>query len=159
MLKKLATLLILILLASLAYAYPKTLIGKCTAVIDGDTIEVLSDRKLYRIRLAHIDCPEKRQPFGKKAKQFTSKLCFGRKVRVKVVDRDRYGRLVGVVYVGWTNVNKSLVRNGLAWWYQKYSEDESYGRLEERARRKKVGIWSVKRPVAPWEFRRFKKYR
>ncbi len=38
-------------------------------VSDGDTITVLHDGKGERIRLHGIDCPEKRQAFGKRAKQ------------------------------------------------------------------------------------------
>ncbi len=50
-----------------------------------------------RIRLHGIDCPGNRQAFGKRAKQFTSTLVFGTTVTVQVMDRDRYGRTVGVV--------------------------------------------------------------
>jgi endonuclease YncB( thermonuclease family) len=46
--------------------------GKVIRVIDGDTISVLKDKEPVRIRLYGIDCPEKKQAFGKKAKQFTS---------------------------------------------------------------------------------------
>ncbi len=66
-------------------------------VSDGDTITVLQNGKGERIRLHGIDCPEKRQAFGNRAKQFTSTLVFGETVTVQFVDRDRYGRTVGVV--------------------------------------------------------------
>ncbi len=66
-------------------------------VSDGDTITVLHNGKGERIRLHGIDCPEKRQAFGRRAKQFTSTLVFGKTVTVQGVDRDRYGRTVGVV--------------------------------------------------------------
>ncbi len=48
--------------------------GKVVGVSDGDTITVLHSGKGERIRLHGIDCPEKRQPFGKRAKQFTWQL-------------------------------------------------------------------------------------
>ena len=35
--------------------------GKVIRVLDGDTIEVLQDKKPVRIRLANIDAPEKKQ--------------------------------------------------------------------------------------------------
>ncbi len=50
-----------------------------------------------RIRLHGIDCPEKRQAFGNRAKQFTSNLVFAKTVTVQALDRDRYGRTVGEV--------------------------------------------------------------
>ncbi|MDA2912008.1 thermonuclease family protein, partial [Nitrospiraceae bacterium AH_259_D15_M11_P09] len=71
--------------------------GRVVGVADGDTITVLHNGKGERIRLHGIDCPEKRQAFGKRTKQFTSTLVFGNTVTVEVVDRDRYGRTVGVV--------------------------------------------------------------
>ncbi len=71
--------------------------GRVVGVSDGDTITVLHNGKGERIRLHGIDCPEKRQAFGNRAKQFTSTLVFGKTVTVQVVDRDRYGRTVGVV--------------------------------------------------------------
>lgn len=46
--------------------------------MDGDTIEVLHNSKAERIRLSGIDCPEKGQAFGKRAKQAASALVFGR---------------------------------------------------------------------------------
>ncbi len=50
--------------------------GRVVGVSDGDTITVLHSGKGERIRLHGIDCPEKRQAFGNRAKQFTSKLIF-----------------------------------------------------------------------------------
>ena len=46
--------------------------GRVIGVTDGDTITVLHNGKGERIRLHGIDCPEKRQAFGKRAKQFTA---------------------------------------------------------------------------------------
>jgi endonuclease YncB( thermonuclease family) len=47
-----------------------------------------------RVRLNGIDCPEKRQAFGNRAKQFTSNLVFAKTVTVQALDLDRYGRTV-----------------------------------------------------------------
>ncbi len=68
--------------------------GRVVGVSDGDTITVMHNGKGERIRLHGIDCPEKRQAFGNRAKQFTSTLVFGRAVTVQVMDRDRYGSTV-----------------------------------------------------------------
>jgi len=46
-----------------------TRIGKGVGLLDGDTIEVLHNTYPERIRLSGIDCPEKGQAFGKKARQ------------------------------------------------------------------------------------------
>lgn len=139
--------------------------GKFTAKVigvkDGDTIEVLFDRKPLVIRLEHVDCPEVRskQPFGQTAKNKTSELCFGQIVTVIHHKKyDRYKRLIATVInqVG-QNVNKELVKAGLAWHYLKYSSDKEYSRLEAVARRQKIGIWSDPSPIPPWKWRTPKK--
>jgi hypothetical protein len=46
--------------------------GKVVAVTDGDTIQVMHHNIAETIRLAGIDCPEKSQQCGMKAKEFTT---------------------------------------------------------------------------------------
>jgi micrococcal nuclease len=94
--------------------------GKVIGVADGDTITVLSDKRPLKIRLYGIDCPEKRQPFGKRAKQFTSDLVFGKVVDIEPIAIDRYGRTVAFVRVGNLSVNEELIKEGLAWVYLSY---------------------------------------
>ena len=50
--------------------------GRVVGVSDGDTITVLSKGKPERIRLHGIDCPEKRQAFGKGKTRIGSGLYF-----------------------------------------------------------------------------------
>lgn len=57
--------------------------GRVVGVTDGDTITTLHNGKAEKIRLNEIDCPEKAQPFGTKAKQFTSAMVFGKEVKVQ----------------------------------------------------------------------------
>ncbi len=53
----------------------KTYTAKVVAITDGDTLKVLtSDKQQVKIRLAEIDCPEKKQPWGQKAKQIFSNI-------------------------------------------------------------------------------------
>ena len=53
-----------------------------------------------------------------------------------------------------TNVNKEMVKSGLAWHYKKYSSNLEYARLEELAMKNKVGLWSDPNAVSPWSFRK-----
>ncbi len=76
-----------LLLGNIALAAEFT--GRLVGVSDGDTITVLHSGKPERIRLHGIDCSEKRQPFGKRAKQFTSRLTYGKEVTVKAFGLDR----------------------------------------------------------------------
>lgn len=131
--------------------------GKVISVKDGDTIDVVFENEPLTIRFAHIDCPEKRtnQPFGNAAKKFTSDLCFGQIVTIENEQKfDRYGRLIGVVInENGLNVNKELLKAGLAWHYKKYSDDDSYAELENIARQSKLGLWVEANPIPPWEWR------
>lgn len=135
--------------------FPLTFQGKITAIKDGDTYKVLYNGKEETIRLAHIDCPEKKQPFGNKAKQFASNICFGKVVTVKTEGKtDRNKRIIGeIILQDGTNVNKELVKNGLAWHYKKYSNNNEYAELEMTARQQQIGLWTDKEPIAPWEWR------
>ena len=69
--------------------------GRVVGVSDGDTITVLHNGNGERIWLHGIDCPEKRQAFGNRAKQFTSRLTYWIAVTVNVFGLDRDGRTVG----------------------------------------------------------------
>lgn len=75
--------------------------------MDGDTMEVVYQNTPIKIRLAHIDCPEKlgSQPFGNNAKTALSNLCFGQQVNIYGEKYDRYKRLIAVV----ANQNKQIV--------------------------------------------------
>ncbi len=129
---------------------------KVIGIKDGDTYVVLIDGKEQVIRLEHIDCPEKKQPFGTKAKQFASDLCFEQFVQVNHKNKfDRNKRLIAeIILLDGTNVNKELVNNGLAWHFKKYSDNEEYAELEIKARNNQIGIWSEQNPIAPWDWRK-----
>ena len=86
--------------------------GKVVGVSDGDTITVLQEHIQYKTRLYGIDCPETYQDFGTRAKQFTSKLVFKKQVRVVQKDMDRYGRVVGLVFVDGICINQEIIRAG-----------------------------------------------
>ena len=137
---------------------PKDFRSKVIGVKDGDTIEVLYENNTLAIRLAHIDCPEikKHQPFGKAAKKFTSDMCFGQMVSVQNDGKfDRYKRLIAVIINNKNeNVNKELVKAGLAWHFLKYSTDISYDELEAIARKHQIGLWADENPTPPWQWRK-----
>lgn len=129
--------------------------GRIARVSDGDTIVLLTeDKEQVKIRFASIDCPEKTQDFGNKATLFVRELCYNKKVKVIKTGTDRYGRTLGMLYVDSINVNEALVRNGLAWHYKRYSDSHRLDSLEQLARKKKLNIWSLPKPISPWEYRK-----
>ena len=133
--------------------------GRVVGVTDGDTITVLHEGVGEKIRLAGIDCPERGQDYGTRAKQFMSALVFRKTVRVYDQGRDRYERTIGTVLLpDDTNVNYLLVKSGMCWWYRKYEPDNgTLEQLEHEARAAQRGLWADPHAVPPWEWRVMRK--
>jgi endonuclease YncB( thermonuclease family) len=110
--------IVLLLLSIPIFSQADTFTGKGVGVSDGDSISVIRGGRAAKVCLHGIDCPKKKQPFGTRAKQYTSDMAFGRQVTVQVKTTDRYGRNVGeVILPDGLSLNKDLVHAGLAWWY------------------------------------------
>jgi endonuclease YncB( thermonuclease family) len=91
-------------------------------VSDGDNLTVLHNGRGRKIRLNDIDCPEKGQAYGERAKQAASELVFGKEVMLQTYGKDKYGRTIAdVLLPDGTNVNHTLVKDGWYWWYRKYA--------------------------------------
>lgn len=134
--------------------------GKVVGVSDGNTIKVLNDGKLVKIRLYGIDTPEKAQSFGRKAKKFTSNFATNKIANVKSIDTDGYGRTVALVNVYGKSLNKELVRAGYAWVYRQYCKESfcaEWINIEGIARKAGAGLWIEPNPIPPWEWRKMKK--
>lgn len=120
-------------------------------VVDGDTITVL---RAYTVRLNGIDCPEAGQPFGTEATKASSDLVLEREVRITTRGLDKYGRTIADVYLPeGTNLNRELVKQGMAWWYREYSTDKELESAESDARAARRGLWADPTPVPPWQWR------
>jgi endonuclease YncB( thermonuclease family) len=142
-------------------AVAATLRGEVVGLADGDTVTVLDASKTtHKIRLAGIDAPEKRQPFGERARQNLSTLVFRKQVTVEWSTQDRYGRIVGKVLVNGEDAGLAQIRSGLAWHYKAYQRQQAapdrviYADAESAARQARRGLWSEAAAVAPWDFRR-----
>ena len=123
-------------------------------VIDADTITLLVDgNRQFKIRLAEIDAHERRQPFRRVSTEALASIVFGKDVRIVDRGKDRYGRTIGDVYFGDTNVNYEMVALGIAWQYRRYSHSERLAELEREARDARRGLWADNEPMPPWEFR------
>ena len=150
-------LLVILLLFGSCANKAAILSGIVTGIKDGDTIEMMIDRKKVIVRLEGIDCPEKGQAFGNRAKSFTSELVFGKNVTISIRSYDRVKRAVAVVYLPDNRIlNEELIRAGMAWHFTKYNRDPAWARLETEARNSKIGLWSDANPVPPWEYRKNK---
>lgn len=108
---RLSVLLLLFSLPSLVHSQDFT--GQVVGITDGDSIHVMHNGRAEKVRLHGIDCPEKGQPFGRRAKQATSDLAFGQKVTIHNTGKDKYGRTVAtVVLPSGKNLNHDLVKDG-----------------------------------------------
>lgn len=118
---------------------------------------VMHDHQVVKIRLAEIDAPEKRQPFGTRSKQSLSDLCYNKTATVVPVSRDRYGRTVARVSCDGSDANAEQVNRGMAWVYDRYATDKTLYQAQAEAMSSGRGLWSDIAPVPPWEWRRDKR--
>ena len=126
-----------------------------------------------KVRFYGIDAPEtakgnKRtgeiskqgQPYGEEAFQALQGKFRRQHVRLDVMDTDRYGRTVSIVWVGNRNINLEMVAEGWAWAYTQYLDRphaSEYIEAEEQARKEHKGLWQQSNPQPPWEFRKQQK--
>ncbi len=134
--------------------------GVVKRLFDGDSMLIGSDGRIVQVRLWGIDCPERGQPFSKKARARTQALTQGQQVRIEPrATRDRYGRVLAeLILPDGRSVGRILVAEGLAWHYRQYAGDDAdLARREQQARSQQLAIWSDEDPVAPWDYRRQQK--
>ena len=91
---------------------------------DGDTCTTTTGE---RVRLACIDTPELRgksaEPIpAKAARDYLRGLVVDKKVRIRRITKDRYGRTVAELFVGETNVQQEMVASGHAEIYRRYAD-------------------------------------
>lgn len=127
-----------------------------TKVIDGDTIEVLSDEKKEKIRIIGINTPETVDPrksvecFGREASNKAKEILLNQAVRLESDstqrDRDRYSRLLRYVYLpDGTDFGLRMIQGGYAYEYTydtPYKFQNEYKKAQIEAETNKLGLWS-----------------
>ena len=134
-----------------------TLTGKVVGIKDGDTVVVLDSlNNQTTLRLAEVDTPEKSQAFGTKAKQFTSDQIYLKTIKYIVIDTDRYGRSIAMIYYDTDNkyLSAEIIKAGMGWHYKRYSTSKELANFEIKARKEKIGLWVDNNPIEPSEWRR-----
>ena len=125
-------------------------------IVDGDTLEIEGST----IRLFGIDAPETGQLCGRAGQKLfrpsedaisrLQSLSRGR-VRCQGTEYDDYGRLIATCFSqAGIEINRSLVKEGLAWAFVKYSD--AYAKEEMDAQALRLGIWQMG-CEPPWIFR------
>jgi len=130
-------------------------VGKVVSITDGDTVIVRPEQGLsVKVRLIHIDAPERGQAFGTRARQVLGDLIDGQVVEVIGTTKDRYGRLLGDVRHDGRSINLELVKRGFAWAYVEFKPPPEYVAAEAEARAARRGLWVDKSPEPPWTYRK-----
>lgn len=134
----------------------QTVNAQVLRLADGDSLTVAIGEAESGVRLFGVDCPESAQARGAEAHAFTAGLLApGTAITVRVMDEDRYGRLVGEVFLpDGRSLNVLLVQSGWAWWYQSYApRRRDLAMAEQKARERRRGVWQDPAPTPPWEWR------
>lgn len=154
MISRLATIILFTTIFYQTYAL-NDIKGKVVSVIDGNTVEVLSDSKeQYKVVLAGIDCPELEQQFGVEAKKYLEKLVLKQIVTLQVKGKDRFGNYLAVLLLnGDDDPRIELLKQGLAWTSEK-SPNPDLEPYRSWAQQKKKGLWQDENPTPPWTYRR-----
>jgi len=140
-------------------AQAEVLNAQVVSVGDGDTITIRSAGQNIVVRLACIDAPEMNQPGGKEsAQRLSTILPRGTTVKVLPVDKDRYGRTVGVVFSS-KNINLQLLQEGQAWVYEEYigncrTSAAQLRQAQSAAKANRAGLWNQANPCPPWDYRK-----
>lgn len=128
---------------------------RVVGITDGDTFKGLTtDNQKIKCRIYGIDAPEKKQAFGQKSKQYLSDLIFGKTVTIKVQGKSFDRVVVWCYFDDGKDISAEMIKAGMAWHFKKYSDEDEYAQLENKARQLKIGLWSDKTPIAPWEWRK-----
>ena len=126
-------------------------------VVDGDTVRIrrgglvgsLFPGPSVSVRLYGMDAPESDQKNGDRATDALRKMMRRGGFRMEVMDTDRYGRVVGLLYRGdrGKSVNYRMVEEGWAHAYVRYGGRElGMEEAEREAKRRKLGIWKGRGP-------------
>ncbi len=137
-----------------------TLTGRVSAVVSGDTIKVVDDRKVqHTVRLAGLDAPEKFQAYGQRSLDSLRELVFQRGVAVEIPGNDRKAARRGKVLIQGRDVNLEQISQGMGWLDRSQAvglsaaDREAYAVAEAQARQQRAGLWRDARPIPPWEYR------
>lgn len=124
-------------------------------VYDGDTLTLVDER---RVRVIGVDTPEMKptpEPYAEEAKEFTKSRCGKNSyIWLKVDGKDRYGRLLGHIFVqdsgggGYLCISEGLLQQGFAYAYNPNKDEQPFNwdklvALQNEARTHQRGLWKT----------------
>lgn len=128
--------------------------GKVTAVIDGDTVQILDGGNIsYEIHLRCVDAPELEQDAGLASAAYLSGLIDSKDVMVATVPADEGGQLFGTVTLRGADINFRMIRAGFAWHANEDRCGPAWDTAQRRAQQSGRGLWANPDAIAPWDYR------
>jgi endonuclease YncB( thermonuclease family) len=131
--------------------------GQVTAIVDGDSFTLVSQKLPVKIRLLAVAVPEGNQAYAAVARQHLSDLILNKYVVVRYSALQEF--LIGQVLMGEMDIGAQMIRDGVAW-YDKSdermlseTERQLYALSMDAARNEHRGLWQDAAPVAPWDYR------
>lgn len=103
------------------------------SVPDGDSLQLKDGR---RIRLLGINAPERGRCMADEARETLLAIALHKRVTLQNIATDDFGRQLAHVFISGTNINETLVSNGLARSSSGFTEAQSI------AKENHLGIWS-----------------
>lgn len=153
-----------------------TLLCLVVGISDGDTIsarcptlDTAHPYQQIKVRVQGIDAPERKQPFGNRARDALSKITYMKETELRCNKIDQYQRHLCSVWVAPTSAPNgpktldaglAMVSVGMAWWYRAYAQEQTpeergqYEFAEQQAKVREMGLWRDANPIAPWNWRR-----
>lgn len=135
--------------------------ARVTYVCDGDSIWVKTwYGRRVKLRLLGMDAPESEQAFGSESQRMLARLIGGKRIEVRAVDRDIYGRYVSGIRCRGEDICLRMIEEGLAWPYFRFfgqlthEEVRAYKEAFLAAKRERRGLWREAHPEAPWNWRK-----
>jgi endonuclease YncB( thermonuclease family) len=120
----------------------------------------LPNGQILKIRFACIDAPELKQLLGEESRNYLRAMIneAGGKVKVKVINTDRYGRSVAELWTKSGLVQSRMTAAGMAFAYDQYSKDcpnwDAVKSSEKSAMEFKRGVWRSPNFERPWDYRK-----
>ncbi len=131
------------------------------SVHDGDTLRVRSGTgEILKIRFACVDAPELKQPLGQESRNYLRSMIneAGGKVKIQIVDVDRYGRSVAELWTKSGLLQSRMAAAGMAFAYDQYSKNcptwDAVKSSEKTAIEYKLGVWRSPNFQRPWDWRK-----
>ncbi|WPD22629.1 MAG: TIR domain-containing protein [Candidatus Electrothrix scaldis] len=140
---------------------PDVVSGEVFGIPNGNVVKARINGKERELRLYGIDAPAPQQEYNEEARAFLEQLIIDNRIRATLLGKDDRGHTEAIVSSGEALLNKEMIRAGYAWKNPKHCQKEplcsEMGKLEQKARDQRLGLWQGDNPIPPWEWPRHQK--